>query len=199
LNLGGGNYADIIGYHFYVEPNPPEDMLPLINSVKSTMAKNGMGDKPLWNTECGWDKRKNFALDDEPSAYLGRAVLLNWAAGVSRFYWYSWDNNKYSLRFTQDDETTPTTAALALAQMEKWLIGSKISSCSRNSDGLWTCHLTAPDGTPEEIVWHPDHGTKIKPGHGNASAVEELTKGRRNAPSDMDVGIAPVLVQLQAH
>jgi hypothetical protein len=58
--------------------------------------------------------------------------------------------------------------------------------------------LTAPDGTQEEIVWHPDHETRIRPGNGGASAVEELTKVRKSTPSYMDVGISPVLLQLQA-
>jgi hypothetical protein len=198
LNLGGGNYADIIGYHFYVHPNPPEDMVPLINSVKATMGKYGFANKPLWNTEFGYDKRKSFSSDEEAYAYLARALILTWPAGVSRIYWYAWDQTVYSLRLTQNDQTTLTAAGQAFAQVEKWLMGSQISSCSRNSDGLWKCRLTAPDGTQEEIVWHPDHETRIRPGNGGASAVEELTKVRKSTPSYMDVGISPVLLQLQA-
>ncbi len=54
LSKGGGQYLDAITYHFYVPNGTPEDMLPVIQSVKAVMAQNGVGNKPLWNSEAGW-------------------------------------------------------------------------------------------------------------------------------------------------
>ena len=55
LSNGGGQYVDVIGYHFYVSATgTPEDMVSLIQKVKAIMEKNGVGNKPLWDTEAGW-------------------------------------------------------------------------------------------------------------------------------------------------
>jgi hypothetical protein len=54
LANGGGNYIDVVGFHFYTAPRPPELMLDFINKVKKTMLRHNVGGKPLWNTESGW-------------------------------------------------------------------------------------------------------------------------------------------------
>ena len=79
MSHGGGQYVDVIGYHFYDAPHPPEDMVPLIQKVEQLMAENGAGNKPLWNTETGWPYPKPFPSDDLAAAYLARAYILNWA------------------------------------------------------------------------------------------------------------------------
>ncbi|PIX97174.1 MAG: hypothetical protein COZ24_06665 [Hydrogenophilales bacterium CG_4_10_14_3_um_filter_63_21] len=54
LAKGGGQYADVISYHFYVPKDAPEAMLPLIRQVQAIMRKHKQDHKPLWNTETGW-------------------------------------------------------------------------------------------------------------------------------------------------
>ncbi len=54
LQKGGCAYADVIGYHFYVTPEPPEAMIPLIKKVDATIRRHDCENKPLWNTESGW-------------------------------------------------------------------------------------------------------------------------------------------------
>ncbi len=82
LSQGGGDYADVIGYHFYVMPGPPENIVPLIQKVKAVMAKYGQNDKPLWNTECGWLGDEAFSSEDKAAGYVARSYVLNWADGV---------------------------------------------------------------------------------------------------------------------
>src|SRR5207244_3572630 len=54
LKHGGGQYVDVIGFHFYVSPKAPEDMVPLIQRVHDIAGKYGLSDRPIWNTETGW-------------------------------------------------------------------------------------------------------------------------------------------------
>jgi endo-1,4-beta-mannosidase len=87
LSKGGGQYVDVIGYHFYVADQPPEAMVPVIRQVQQTMADNGVGNKPIWDTEAGWFKPNPFPSAELGAGYAARAFILNWAAGVQRFYW----------------------------------------------------------------------------------------------------------------
>ncbi|MGC2720531.1 MAG: glycosyl hydrolase, partial [Candidatus Acidiferrales bacterium] len=106
LAHGGGQFVDVIGYHFYVAENPPEAMVPLIRQVKSIMNQNGIGNKPLWNTEAGWYAPKPFPSQELAAGYVARSYVLNWLAGVSRFYWYCWDNHNWTtLELTMPDNT----------------------------------------------------------------------------------------------
>ena len=92
LRDGGKNYVDVIGYHFYVPVEPPEKMVLEIMRVRKVMAKYGVEKMPLWNTEAGWLGKEPFQDEQKGAAYVARAYILNWLAGVERFYWYDWDS-----------------------------------------------------------------------------------------------------------
>ena len=95
LSAGGGGYTDVTGYHFYVSPQPPEAMAPLIDSVRALIARHGLGARPLWNTETGWfiadrqtvvapvgtgnDFRAKVLTEEEASGYVARAFTIGWA------------------------------------------------------------------------------------------------------------------------
>lgn len=156
MSKGGGRYVDVIGYHFYVTPQPPEAMVPLIQKVRNVIKQNGAGDKPLWNTESGWAQPKPFPSEDLAAAFLARAYILNWALGVRRFYWYSWDNHDWvSLQTTESDDTTLTSAGRAYGIIQNWLVGARMLACSENTDHIWVCQLRR-NGSPEWIVWNPN-------------------------------------------
>jgi hypothetical protein len=127
LSKGGGQFVDVIGYHFYVTPRPPEEMVPLIRQVRQIMLDNGAGDKPLWNTESGWAQPKPFPSQTLAASYLARAFILNWATGVQRFYWYAWDNHGWaSLETTEPDSRTLTPAGQAYGVIQNWLVGARL-------------------------------------------------------------------------
>jgi hypothetical protein len=158
LELGGGQYADIIGYHFYVR-HRPETMLDLILPVKAVMRKRGVGDKPLWNTESGWIRNPRTEHIDpaqQAPGWAARAYILNWAAGVQRFYWYAWDDDGGdSIPFTDENESTATISAHAYAEVQKWMIGARMESCESNEDKTWVCKLTR-ESTPAWILWNEE-------------------------------------------
>lgn len=199
LGRGGGDYVDVIAYHFYVVPNPPEAMQPLIGKVRQIISKYGLNRKPLWNTESGWSDPKPFPSDEEAAAYVARAYILNWAAGVSRFYWYAWDNQNWvSLHLTEADGKTLKPAAIAYAEVQKWLLGARITACEANSQKTWTCQLSRDSGYNAWIVWNPARKFRFDvPKTWSIQQVRSLTGSRRTLPTldRLEIGPSPLLLE----
>src|SRR5207249_3888590 len=151
LQLGGGEYVDVIGFHFYVFDNP-EKIVDLASQLHAVLAGSNVDNKPLWDTEAGWDitnrktKREpgsrgvygKVLSDMDASAYLARTYVLNWVVGISRFFWYAWDDGQTGI--TEPDDLSLKPAARAYGEMEKWLVGARMVMCDRYS-GIWNCRL----------------------------------------------------------
>ncbi len=201
LTKGGGAYADIIGAHFYIaNDKPPEESLSLMREVKQVMAKHGLQNKPLWNTETGFgNKGENaFYSDEQSMAYVARSYILNWASGIERFYWYAWDNrNVVTLLMVEEDNKTLTTAAKAYGEIQQWLVGSRMNKCEPDVQDTWICEFTQEDGDPAWIVWNSkrEHSLKIPEGL-NLRQVRSL-KGEKTALPDnrhVKIGSLPILL-----
>lgn len=210
LKDGGGKYADVIGYHFYVNPAPPEEMLPLIQQVEQIMRNDGVGNKPLWNTETGWAIQNNTGSvkpapghgfnsivlsQNQAAAYLARAYVLSWASGVSRLYWYAWDNGVMGL--VEPDGKTLKPPAIAYGQVENWLVGATMTSCGSNSKGIWTCALTRPGNYRAWIVWDPDRTVSFPvPTAWKVNEIRDLTGGSRALRKTKAIHIGPLPILL---
>ena len=156
LSKGGGRYVDAIGFHFYVHPQPPEALWPLIERVKQILRDNGAGDKQIWCTELGWAEPKPFPSEELAAGYLARSFILSWASGVHRLYWYAWDNHNWvSIETTQADNQTLRPAGQAYATIQRWLVGASMDTCNESSDHTWTCQLHS-GGESQWIVWNTD-------------------------------------------
>ncbi len=155
LTQGGKEFVDIIGYHFYVIPQPPEAMVPLVARVKTVMAKHHLNEKELWNTETGWSLPKVFSLPGEAAGYVARSYILMGSSGVTRFYWYAWDNHKgVSLEMTAADSETLEPAAIAYQEVQKWLVGAQLNECLESKNG-WQCQLQRQGNYTAWILWNP--------------------------------------------
>jgi hypothetical protein len=200
LAMGGGQHVDVIGYHFYVMPQPPEAMVPLVERVRQTMQEHGVAAKPLWNTETGWALPKPFPSDELAAGYLARAVILAWSAGVERFYWYSWDNHTWvTIQTTKTDNRTLRLAGKAYESIYKWLIGTVLTKCNQDGKHVWTCSLER-DGAPEWIIWNPDKIEIFTPPHEwRVKSVTPLLGEPRNLRNpNFEIGPVPVLVTSSA-
>lgn len=162
LGQGGGRYVDVIGYHFYVTPSPPEAMVALVEKLKQVMRANGVENKPIWDTETGWMPSPQPLSEDIGAAYLARSYILLWAEGVQRFYWYAWDNNKMSVVTTRTDNETLTPAGEAFGTIQKWLVGTRMDWCDQDTSQTWTCQLTG-HGELRWIVWNTDRTKPFVP------------------------------------
>jgi Cellulase (glycosyl hydrolase family 5) len=153
LDLGYANSADIIGYHLYVSPKQPEAIAPLASKIFSLLNRYGVS-KPVWNTETGWMLPSTFQSEDQAAGVAVRALLIGRASGIERFIWYEWDNHCcVSLFMTEADNATPTRAALAYANLQKWLVGNTLTSCALDSSGVWSCGLQFSSGAQGVILW----------------------------------------------
>jgi hypothetical protein len=196
LQMGGGQYVDVIGYHFYVAPEPPEAMIPLIQSVQQVMAENGVSGKPLWDTEFGWPSPRPFPSEDIAAGYLARAYILNWAAGVQRLYWYAWDNHTFDvIQTTRQDNQTLTPAGRAYGIIQDWLVGARMDACNEDLDHTWTCQMTRNDA-PEWIIWNSDGTTSFSiPRSWNIRSITPLLEQSHAAASaNIEVGPVPELL-----
>ena len=103
-----GQYVDVIGYHFYLTPRPPEATLQLVDAIKKVMTENGAQDKPLWDTEAGWLPPAQIDPDWGRLPARDRTSFFG-ADGVQRFYWYAWDSHtSVALQTTEKDNQTLT-------------------------------------------------------------------------------------------
>jgi hypothetical protein len=199
FQLGGGNYADVIAYHFYMGSADPESMLERIREVQRVLAIHNIN-KPLWDTEngCCFPVPKSFKSEQEKSAYVARAYILDWAAGVLRFYWYSWDNQELSIAFTESDDVRARPAALAYAEIERWLVGSRMRSCVQDNRGTWICQLSRDSGYRAWILWNADHSILFDvPTDWGVHVLRRLNGDKRTLDRNIKIAVdfSPVLLE----
>jgi hypothetical protein len=160
LALGGGAYVDIIGYHFYVDAPPEFLYATYIPNVRQLLEQHGQLHKPLWNTEAGWLRPTAggpITLSDAVAVgYVARAYILNWASGVSRFYYYAWDNDDYmDIILTKPDHISLTPAGVAYGEIAAWLVGAQMLELTRDGQDTWVVTLIRPDGSKGYMLWNP--------------------------------------------
>lgn len=167
LSKGGDAYADVIGYHFYVQPGPPEDMKPLIEKIGRVLKRHHI-DKPLWNTETGWlipseettidPSRVHFPKDTpvlpmtEATASVSRALIINWAAGVRRFYWYAWDSEAMGL--VEPLSKKVKKAGSAYNKTAEWMTGARMAGCRIDPEKTWICGLEKGVNRKAWLIWN---------------------------------------------
>ncbi|MFB8791747.1 MAG: hypothetical protein U7123_23615 [Potamolinea sp.] len=204
----GGNYADVIGYHFYVAPQSPEAMLPMIQQVQALMVKYRLDNKPLWNTESGWkiiNRDKNINDEEwagkalssvDASAYIARSYILSWAAGVERLYWYAWGHR--SMGLTDYDARTPKPVATAYTEVQKWLVGTQMTACGSDQKNNWVCELKRERGYLAWIVWNPTQNLSFNlPKTWGVKQIRNLS-GEKRSLSDVnqvEVSRTPLLLE----
>ena len=192
LAFGGGQCIDIVGYHFY--SLTPERMYQEVLHVRDIMSSHGLADDPLWNTEQGFvidRKRKlGYQVADEETyaAYIPRAFVLAAWGGVDRFFFYSWEHV-----LTRGGSPTPMTRALAATV--RWLLNTKVLSCDKRSDGVWSCALER-NGQHAWLVWSVLGSRMWVPPDSWQAVGAETIGGRRTVLEGQSVslGKAPVLV-----
>lgn len=202
LAAGGGAYTDVMSAHYYLPPTAaPEAMLPLIQQTQQIMLRYGQDHKPLWNTETGFGSfREDVTIaGDQALGYVARAYLVQWLAGVDRFYWYAWDNKNFvGLHLTEADGTTPTAAATAYTKIQAWLNDARLHHCQLDTAQTWSCSLTTASGRSALLVWNPEKPTPY-PLPANLKAVDTLNDlpPPPIGADRIEVGAMPIYLDLQ--
>jgi hypothetical protein len=202
FSAGDGEYFDIVAYHPYVSPEPPESLYRYVQQIHQLMQKHGLGQKPLWVTEIGWATKP--MPDSVQAAYVAETFLLLRAAGASRAFWYQWGNrNENTLYLVNEDNKTLTPAGLAFKVTEDWMLGAVVTSCDsadkpeikKASHSLWTCKLDR-EGKTSYVVWNPDGGVKFTvPPSWKVNRIRSLENVDKPLPASREemLGHQPVL------
>jgi hypothetical protein len=154
-------------------------------------------DKPLWNTETGWQIHSNYSPDLTPPnpghptltdaqaiAYVMRTYLLNWACGVSRIYWYDWDGNAMGLGDDLGKQKKP--AAEAYTAIREWMVGATVMTCKSDANASWMCELVR-QGHNQWIVWNPN-GPVLKSAPSSWNIRETVTLSPAGQLLQADLG-----------
>jgi len=212
LRDGGGESADAIAFHGYVNtgrqgvyPDATE-IVSAVGTLRGIMKGAGQESKAILDTEASWGRASTMGFEgneDFESGFLAQFYLLQWSAGVSRFYWYAWNNEQFGTLWSPDsgDPSHPGnlhSAAIAYKQLYNWMVGATMNPlCSATGDGIWTCGLTRPGGYEALVVWSASGNKSYVPNapfkkmddlSGNTGAI---TGGK------VSIGFKPVLLRNQ--
>lgn len=142
LAAGGGQYFDVVSQHFYFDEEP-ERTVPTIRAMKQVLAKHQLSHLPIWNSETGWpfvaqrQKWPRLSLEELVYAITLRTYLLNASEGISRIYWYAWDNKGMGVFDPNaNNDFGSKAAAAAIHQLD----GAESVSCESNGP-LWQCRV----------------------------------------------------------
>jgi len=136
LRAGGAPYVGGVAYHYYASED--RELIKLHNDIRGVMARYGLSQVPLYNTESGYAARDanapaapvgSTALPDRTTAasLLARSMLLVAYLGVDRYYQYAWDNGNSGMVLPETLAETPS--ATAFASMRRWLLGTTLMGC----------------------------------------------------------------------
>lgn len=145
LKAGGGKYVDVIAWHSYASytnkpAGPPEKVASEIQTLRALMAKYGVGNLPLWDTEGSWGTNTSLPDPQQQADWLVRWYLIQFSYGVERVYWYQWDSPAVGTLWTPDHGLDP--AGEAFVELYHLLDGATGSTpCTPTAGSIWTCDL----------------------------------------------------------
>jgi hypothetical protein len=144
IAAGGAATFDIVNMHMRGNGDAlnivPESFLTTYANIVSDVQAQGLGNRPLWDSEHGIKADENITDPDTLAGYLAREMALRAGVGLVRQYLYSWDDSA-------PVGVQGTLAGTAWDTEAGWLLGHTISPCSANGT-VYTCNLD--DG---QIVW----------------------------------------------
>ncbi len=193
LDAGGTAAIDAVGSNASGTPAQPEAQVRVATALRTTMNAHGAGSKALWEMSSGGNGAAALSADDAES-YVARLLILNWANGVSRVYWDSWDGQGGDSIPLTDGNGQANAAASAYARVGQWLRGAVMNGCATDVSSTWTCQISR-GGVTEWIVWNAV-GAANSSSLGAAS-LTDLSGNREDLSgiSSISIGRKPVLLQ----
>jgi hypothetical protein len=166
--MGPSPCFDVMGWHFYTSEQPPEQLVEVMAKVRAMRQKFGIESKPLWNTESGYyienedgprvagtvkDPDKLILNSELAAAYVMRSMILGYALGMERSYWYGWDDEEFGLR--EPNTKRIKRAGVAYGTLQRWMKGSELKDCGNSLEAthnLWRCSLKK-NGREAYLIW----------------------------------------------
>jgi hypothetical protein len=161
FNKGGDQFTDVVGFHGY-SGNLAEKITGLVSAIRDgVLTSFNMLNKPLFDDEFSWGTAA-FPDPDEQAGFVGRSMLLHWSSGVSRVYWYAWEDttplwstNSMKGCTTPDPSGTGFICGTGIAfeQVQSWLVGATLKQQCSVTGTVWTCGFTRSGGYQALAVW----------------------------------------------
>ena len=199
LAAGGGKFADVIAWHGYAGRNdrpalPPEGLSEQIKALRNVLAKHGLSQLPIWNTEGGWGKDAQLPDQNAQAAFVTKWFLINFTNGIARAYWYQWDNPEWGTLWREGSGMTP--AGKAAEQVVDWLDGTTAVAPCREMHGssIWECELRK-GSTLYRVVWSAEGQTFFNDVDGVVAVT--LEDGSKQATDHQPIPVTsrPILIE----
>ena len=194
-------YADVAAFHGY-DITSPEDIAIGIQSLNQTLAKHGLSNLQLWNTEASWGSMT--PVGQPQASWLMRYHAVLAMSGVSRFIWYSYDNCGWGTLWETTLCSSPqmpvgqlTDPGKSYGVIESWLSGATLPSCQQYANGLWACELQRAAGYDAWMLWSST-GTDITvpiPDNSGLTVYRDWQNNVNTLPTELTVGQMPVLLE----
>jgi hypothetical protein len=190
--------VDVFAIHSYQRDkrSTPAGRVFSIRRMKRVLASSHAPHRPIWDTEGNYTSNSyaKYKITGTRSAvWVARAYLDSLRLGVSRTYWYAWNEPVGHLGITLGPNTT---AAQGYKAVEKWLVGRTFRGCTaaRTASGVkvTTCSFTRGAKTSRVLWASTDRGTKLS---GKGKTVCRLLTGCTARTKKTKVRTAPILVR----
>jgi helix-turn-helix protein len=206
--LGGYNYCDVASVKLAQRSasDPPETMLELTALVDRAFHAAGTHPR-IWNTGTTYTIPLETALDDATARkYAVRFFLVGLYArnaNVERMYFYNWGGTKIPI-VLQAVGGVPTSAALAVEQLQRWLTHAQSRSCGHGAainlpENVWQCALTitGADRQYDAALRWTDSGMATTTGGPHTRAVQRLDGSSTQVQPEEAIRVTdePVLIE----
>jgi len=183
--LGGYDHCDVAGVKLFQRKasDPPETMLNLTDVIDRVMHETGVH-RTLWSTGTTYSIPLEQPLDERDALnHAVRFFLVGIYArkvNLERMYFYNWGGTKIPI-VLQPVGGVPTTAALAVEQLQRWLHNARSTACGHGTemslpDNVWQCQfITTENGrTYDAVIRWTDEGTATTSAGAAAQQVRHL-------------------------
>lgn len=177
LAAGGGNCFDLMNFHYYPAFEPVwapygPGLSGKANYLREKLARYGIADKPMINTEAGWHSDNYPGLPSTPeiqSRYVVKLFAQSIASDLRITIWWTWidPGSGYGANglLTQDLQRKPAfyayqTAARILGRAS---FRRPLSAAELGSPALEGYLLATPDGRDLYVLWSNDDSTRTVP------------------------------------
>jgi hypothetical protein len=205
---------DVVAFHTYSYHTAPgnwpeaDDVLGIVSNLQTVLSAYGVTGKPLWTTEWSWGDTSGNGFTDQDlhAGFLAQRRLLDVSAGISRSYFYAWDNGGST---GQETSGIIEKSGLADGQIHDWLVGTSLTSGATENalTHNWSLNLVRPGGYQATVLWNrclPSCGTPSATAT-TAVAVDSAYTQARDLDGNTTpiagsvlVGYKPVLIETQS-
>jgi predicted Ser/Thr protein kinase len=203
--LDGYQHCDVASIKLYQRSpsDPPESMLELVQAVDRILHAAGVH-PPVWNTGTTYEIAVQEPLGESRAiSHAVRFFLVGLYARLGRMYLYNWGGTKLPI-VLQPEGGWPTTAALAVQELQRWLQHARIRSCGEGPaiglpKGVWQCEFTIATGnrTFDAAIRWSHHGSRATIAAPTSVAVHRLdgTTTAIIAGETLVVGEQPIFIE----